>query len=90
MNNYTGQIFKTFTIYPTNISNAAISNIEAQTYSGSEIKPKPTVTFDGNILTENVDYTLSYENNINMGTASVTISGLGNFTGSVTKTFSIY
>ena len=46
-------------------------------------------TFAGYELVEGKDYTVSYANNINVGTATVTITGKGNYTGTITKTFKI-
>ncbi|MBR5662669.1 MAG: carbohydrate-binding domain-containing protein [Bacilli bacterium] len=48
-------------------------------YTGSEIKPNPIVEINGNILVKNTDYTVSYENNINVGTAYAVIEGIGNY-----------
>lgn len=62
-----------------------IKTINNQEYTGSKITPK--VEIEG--LTQGVDYTVSYTNNINPGTASVTIYGIGNYTGSTTRTFKI-
>ena len=58
-------------------------------FTGSGLKPAVTVK-DGNVLLKlNTDYTLSYKNNVNIGTGSVIITGKGNYTGSVTKSFVI-
>lgn len=89
MNKYTGQIFATYNITPADISKTNISDIAEQTYTGSELKPRLIITFNGEALEEDVDYTLTYSNNINRGTGRVTIEGMGNFNGSVTKTFII-
>lgn len=61
------------------------------TYTGAEIKPKvKTVTVDNIQLEEETDYTVSYsDNNTNVGTAKVTITGAGNYTGKKEKTFTI-
>lgn len=59
------------------------------TYTGSQITPGAEVMFDGNKLTANVDYTTSYENNVNAGTATVVVRGTGNFTGEKRATFEI-
>lgn len=60
------------------------------TYTGTEIKPKVTkVTVGGETLTEKTDYTVSYSDNVNAGTAKVTITGAGNYTGKKEKTFTI-
>lgn len=58
-------------------------------YNGNEKKPSVTVRDDSTVLTEGEDYTVTYSDNINAGTASVTITGIGNYTGEVSKTFTI-
>lgn len=55
-------------------------------YTGSAKKPKVTI----NGLVNGTDYTVAYKNNTNVGTASVIVTGRGNYTGTLTKTFSIY
>ena len=74
---------------PHSIGNAKISAIANQRYSGNKITPEVTVTYNGRTLKNNVDYTVSYANNINAGTASVTVTGIGAFTGSTTSNFTI-
>ncbi|MBQ8935005.1 MAG: leucine-rich repeat protein, partial [Oscillospiraceae bacterium] len=60
------------------------------TYSGTAKEPAVTVKDEkGNVLTKNQDYTVSYQDNINAGTASVTVTGTGEYTGTITKTFTI-
>ena len=74
-----------------NIASAAVS-IEENTfiYTGEQITPAITVKdVSNNILVENTDYTITYSDNINAGMASVTITGIGNYEGSVTKSFQI-
>lgn len=65
--------------------------VEDQTFTGKAIKPSPKVTLDGEVLTEGVDYSLSYKNNVRAGikTATVTVKGKGVYTNSVSKKFSI-
>ncbi len=58
-------------------------------YDGEEKKPSVTVTDNGTNLSINTDYTLSYTDNINVGTATVTVALTGNYTGSIPKTFEI-
>lgn len=58
-------------------------------YTGNAIMPKPAVIYAGTKLVEGVDYTLSYSNNINVGTATITITAAGTFEGAVAKTFTI-
>ena len=71
------------------ISGAKVSSIKNQTYSGKAIKPKPTVTLNGKTLKEGTDYTLSYKNNKDIGTATVTVTGTGKYVDTVTTTFKI-
>jgi len=58
-------------------------------YTGSARTVGVTVTWQGAALAVNTDYTLVYANNVNLGPATVTVTGAGQFTGSVTKTFYI-
>lgn len=89
INNFTGTRNISFHINPADISNATVSGVYTQAYTGSAETPKPTITFNNMILEEGTDYTLSYLNNVAVGTATMTITGIGNFTGTITKTFSI-
>lgn len=70
-------------------SNCTISSIGSVTYSGSAKKPAVKVYYNGSRLTEGKDYTVSYKNNINAGTATATVSGKDRFRGSLSKTFTI-
>ncbi len=73
-----------------NIGNAQISGISASyEYTGGRISPNPVVTMSGITLKKNSDYRVSYGNNVNVGTATVTIEGIGRFAGTVVKTFTI-
>lgn len=58
-------------------------------YNGTEQEPKPVVRQADVVLSEGQDYELSYENNKNAGKATVIISGMGGYSGSITKTFEI-
>ena len=89
INNFTGTRNVRFYINPADISKATISSINMQGYSGSPETPKPTITFNNMTLNEGIDYTLSYSNNVEVGIATITITGIGNFTGTTTKTFEI-
>jgi hypothetical protein len=64
---------------------------DGYTYDGTEKTPTVTVEFKGNKLTEGTDYDISYGNNVNVGkeTATVTVTGKGNFTGETTNKFTI-
>ncbi len=71
------------------ISSASVIAIASQAYTGSAITPTVTVTYDGATLTEGTDYTVAYSNNVSPGTATVTITGIGGYTGSTSVTFTI-
>lgn len=71
------------------ISDLAFGKIKNQAYTGKAIKPGIQIKDGSEILSENVDYELSYQNNVNAGTATVKIIGIGNYTGTVKKTFTI-
>lgn len=58
-------------------------------YNGEEYTPKVTVYEDGKVLEENVDYTVSYDNNKNAGTATITITGIGKYVGIQILNFTI-
>ena len=72
-----------------NLKNGTVSVKEACIYDGSAKTPELTVSYEGTVLTRNVDYTVSYYNNINAGAATAVITGIGQYTGSLTYTFSI-
>lgn len=67
-----------------------ISEISSQTYNGSALTPVVTVQDGNTTLTEGTDYTVEYSNNTDAGTsAKATITGKGNYIGTVEKTFTI-
>jgi hypothetical protein len=59
------------------------------TYDGTPKTPSVTVKDGTVVLEENVNYTLSYTNNINVGTGQVMLTGIGVYTGTATKDFTI-
>lgn len=67
----------------------AVAEIPNQLYTGSAVAPSVTVRDGDTVLKSGTDYTLSYQNNTDVGTASVTIAGTGNYTGSMTRNFTI-
>ena len=73
------------------IANATIEEIADSTYTGKAIKPNPTVTFGQTPieLTANTDYMVAYTNNVNVGKATFTITGKGNFKGTQSTYFNI-
>lgn len=74
------------TVNPASISDATVT-IDDQVYG--ESSPVPTVTLGGKTLVLGTDYEVTYSNNTDVGTATATITGKGNYTGEVTKNFQI-
>ena len=103
INNYLGEVSGTFAITKqqsggnggdtskvTSIGGASIAFAEEQyTYTGSAIEPAPVVTLNGETLTKGSDYTVSYTNNVNAGSATCTISGTGSYSGTRSAAFTI-
>lgn len=87
--NFKGTTSKTFSISARAMSDTSVANVSSQTYTGNGISPLPTITYNNKTLKKDTDYTLSYSNNINAGTATITITGKGNFTGMTSMTFII-
>ena len=73
-----------------NIADAKATGFKSSLpYTGKAVKQNMKLTFNGLGIFEGEDYTATYKNNIKMGTASVTIKGIGRYTGSVTLKFKI-
>ena len=89
-NYYQGTKTVYFNILPKNIENAGIT-VANVTYNASEQKPNVTVKDkDRNVnLVKNKDYTVTYQNNVNAGTASVIITGINNYTGTAMQSFTV-
>lgn len=89
--NYTGSYTFRYRIYSADIKTAAVGKNGNEIYTGRPICPKMTVTYgkDRTLLTEGVDYTLQYVNNVNTGTATVIIRGMGSYGGEKKVTFKI-
>lgn len=87
---YTGSLSTVFSIRPASLASASIAAIPDQAYTGSPLKPEPTITFNGRALAKGTDYTLSYKNNrYPNATAQIIATGTGNFSGSASSTFAI-
>ena len=93
--NYTGTIEVKFNIAKKDLSTVTIADIDEQTYDGEAKTPELTVSFDNGSevvpLTKGVDYTVSYENNTNAGTATAKITAVDgtNYKEFATKEFTI-
>ena len=73
----------------TNISKTKISALKTRAFTGKPLTQALTITYGGKKVVNGRDYTLTWKNNKNIGTASVTIKGKGKYNGSVTKKFRI-
>lgn len=89
--NYIGEKTYTFTISPKAVTADMIGAMADETYTGSPITPQPVVMDGNTILTSGTDFDFSYDENINAGenTATLTITGKGNCTGTASRTFTI-
>lgn len=76
-----------FTIQPKSIAGVTIEGIGANGYefTGSEIKPAITVKDGDKTLRADTDYTVTYTGNTNVGTATLTVAGKGNYDSATTK-----
>ena len=89
--NYSGEISTTYRITKADIGKATVK-IPAQTYTGKKIEPSDQikVTLGGQTLAAGTDYEIvSYANNVNKGSASVTLRGIGDCGGTKTVKFTI-
>lgn len=90
-NNYTGTVVKPFAVERAVIKEKYVVLSGSWTYDGTQKKPEPFVTVHGRILTKDVDYTVTYGENIHAGAeaGTYTVTGIGSYTGTVNKTFEI-
>ena len=85
-----GQILKCKVNVVESISKGEVTlSTSSYNYNGKAKTPSVTVMLGNKKLVKNTDYTVSYKNNKNIGKATVTIKGKGNYTGTLTKTFTI-
>ena len=89
-NGNTGTAIKQFAVGKASLSTATVSGISPHyVFTGAEIAPIPTVQVGERTLSPGIDYTVSYSDNLALGTATITITGQGGYEGTVSKTFSI-
>ena len=86
--NYTGEKTETFRINTKQIDEIILSKSNI-VYTGNEITPEVIVKAGNKELIKDIDYRISYSNNINVGTAFIRINGIGNYTGYATLEFNI-
>ena len=88
---YTGSVKKTFKIAAANLTDSMVASIGDVPYAkaGATADAKVVLTYNGIKLIKGKDYTLKYTDNKDLGEATVTITGKGNFTGTLTKNFEV-
>ena len=73
-----------------NINAAKVTGMENKLYDGTKTTQNVKVELNGIVLRKDIDYTLTFKENINAGTARMIIRGIGNYSGSLTKRYTIY
>ena len=71
------------------ISDCTFDSIDNQTYTGGVVTPSLYITYGDEVLVQGEDYNVAYSNNIAIGKATVTVTGIGDYTGSKSVTFKI-
>lgn len=92
INNYSGTAVKEFKITPIKFDDKKVSvSLEKSSfvYNGQSITPVVYVAYNHNYLIQNTDFTATYSNNNAPGVATVKIKGIGNYSGSISKTYII-
>lgn len=92
INNYSGKAVKEFKITPIKFDDKKVSvSLEKSSfvYNGQSITPVVYVAYNHNYLIQNTDFTATYSNNNAPGVATVKIKGIGNYSGSISKTYII-
>lgn len=88
--NYKGMLQRNFTISKLNIQKAKISVKEKYSYSEITGGISPVITYNGNTLKKNTDFTVTYSKNPKVGKrTSITIKGTGNCTGTISRRFMV-
>ena len=88
--NFTGEVQAQWSIIAAGAATFTVTlSEETLVYDGTAKQPTVTVKDGETVLTEGTDYTVSYTNNVEPGTATVTVTGMGNYTGTKEATFTI-
>ncbi len=91
LGNYSGSVSTTYTVKPADLSKATLTDFTymLHVYTGNPIEPSVQVKPDGKTTLSKDYYTVSYKNNTEVGTATLTVTGKDGYTGSVSTTFQI-
>lgn len=86
---YGGQAVN-FYIAPKPLTSAMVAAVSSQTYTGQPVTPVPSVTDGAKTLVNGTDFACRYADNVRTTTnATVFVTGIGNYTGTITKHFTI-
>lgn len=85
---YVSTSIRTLTV-KTSVADATVTGIQSKSYTGSAQTQEPVVKVDGNTLLNGTDYEISYQDNTEPGIATMVITGIGDYTGTISKTFRI-
>lgn len=88
-NRYTSSKTLTFEIKPRNIEDAKIIYTNIHNYTGEKIEPKISLEYNNIKLKQNIDYSISYTDNIEIGEGNINIKGINNFCGEKKYSFNI-
>ncbi|MDR2671830.1 MAG: InlB B-repeat-containing protein, partial [Coriobacteriales bacterium] len=86
---FTGFTNVFYRIVPASLNLVSAATLDNMAATGEELTPDPALTYNSMTLVKNVDYTLSYDNNIFAGQATVTVTGIGNYSGTKILNFTI-
>ena len=84
-----GSVSKEFTIAPCPVASCTVTQLNPQQYTGKPLMPNAKLYLGSQRLTRGIDYTLSYSNNVDIGTAKIKLTATGNFSGSMELEFKI-
>lgn len=87
--NYIGSVNGGFNISNTAGGMEITGYASSYTYTGYAVAPDVVVTMNGRVLNRGTDYTVTYSNNTNVGTATMTVTGIGSFSGTKTINYTI-
>ena len=87
--NYTGRVTIGITITAVELDESMLNLVAEYVYTGKPIEPEFTLTYLDNTLLRGADYTIACTNNTDVGVATVEITGIGNYNGTLNKTYTI-
>lgn len=89
LNGYSGTKKVTYNITGRKMSNAKVTGIVSKTYNGNAQTQEVSLTYNKEPMTQGEDYTVSYQKNVNAGTATIVFTGINGYTGALKKTYKI-